>query len=246
MTSSPLLEIDGLTMFYGHAAALSEVSLHVEFGETVALLGANGAGKTTLLHAVSGLKPKAAGRVRFNGHDVTEATTHDIVKAGLVQVPEHRLVLSRMTVLENILVGAHVRDDRVQVQRDIEELLELFPALKPRLSDPAGALSGGQQQMLVLCRGLIAKPRLLLLDEPSLGLSPIMVDQVYEILQGLRARGQAVLVVEQNARKALAISDRAYVLQLGKVALAGPSTSLAEDSRLAYLYLGGGVTTAAP
>jgi len=244
MDGTPLLDVRGLGVAYGAATALSDVTLQVADGETVALLGANGAGKTTLLHALSGLRAKAAGSVHFDGRDITAATPHAIVAAGLVQVPEHRLALGRMSVYENILVGAHVRKDTAKIKSEIADLLELFPALKSRLGDPAAALSGGQQQMLVLCRGLIAKPRLLMLDEPSLGLAPLLVDQVYEVLRGLRDRGQAILVVEQNARKALAISGRAYVLELGRVALEGDSASMANDPRLTHLYLGGSVAPA--
>lgn len=239
MSDGELLTVEDLHVNYGKISALRGVELAVRAGETVAIVGANGAGKSTLLRAVSGLHRPARGRIVFDGADIAGARPYRIVSAGIVQVPEGRMVLKKMTVKENLLAGAHTRRD-AQVDADVERILTLFPVLKERLEDSAGALSGGEQQMLVLGRALIARPRLLMLDEPSLGLAPIIVDQVFDIIAGLRTEGHTVLLVEQNARKALAVSDRAYVMELGRIVVQGESDALADDANVVRSYLGGG------
>lgn len=238
MSAGKLLTIEDLHVSYGKIAALRGVDLAVEAGEAVAIVGANGAGKSTLLRTISGLHRPTRGRIVFDGADIAGARPYRVVSAGIVQVPEGRMVLKKMTVMENLLAGAHTRRDG-RVDSDIERILDLFPALNERLDDSAGALSGGQQQMLVLGRALIARPQLLMLDEPSLGLAPLLVDQVFEIIAGLREEGQTVLLVEQNARKALAVSDRGYVMELGRIATEGKSDALADDAEVVRSYLGG-------
>ena len=232
-----MLEVTKLWVRYGKVAALRGVELSVRRGEIVALIGANGAGKTTLLRAVSGLVPTASGQVVYDRVAITGCAPHRIAAGGLVQVPEGRMILRRLTTRENLLAGAHCRND--DVTADMDRILALFPTLRERLDQPAGLLSGGQQQMLAIGRALIARPRLLMLDEPSLGLAPIVVRDIFRIITRLRDAGNTILLVEQNARKALQIADRAYVLELGEVVLHGAGSDLMQEPRVIESYLGG-------
>lgn len=234
-----LLEVDHLVVSYGAIEAITDVSLTIGEGEVVAVVGANGAGKTTLLSALSGLIRPRAGTLRFAGGDLAAMRPREIVAAGLVQVPEGREVFARMTVRENLLLGTWRRRDRAAAGAEAETTLERFPILARRADELAGNLSGGEQQILALARGLLAAPRLLLLDEPSLGLSPKLVDQVFDIVRGIRSADTAVLLVEQNALRALALADRAYVMESGRTTLSGTGQELLEapEVRLAYLGL---------
>ncbi len=237
-----LLQIDRINTYYGHIQALKEVTLHVNPGEIVALVGANGAGKTTLLHTISGLLRARSGRILFQGQDITKARAAAIVRAGISHVPEHRQVFGTLSVYDNLLLGAYQRyrrDGRKAVQRDIEEIFDLFPRLRERKKQMAGTLSGGEQQMLAIGRGLMARPKLLLLDEPSLGLAPLIVRDLFQLIASLRDRGQTVLLVEQNARAALKLADRAYILETGRIVLEGNAHELLEDPRVQAAYLGG-------
>ncbi len=237
-----LLQIDRINTYYGHIQALKEVTLHVNPGEIVALVGANGAGKTTLLHTISGLLRARSGRILFQGQDITKARAAAIVRAGISHVPEHRQVFGTLSVYDNLLLGAYQRyrrDGRKAVQRDIEEIFDLFPRLRERKKQMAGTLSGGEQQMLAIGRGLMARPKLLLLDEPSLGLAPLIVRDLFQMIASLQDRGQTVLLVEQNARAALKLADRAYILETGRIVLEGNAHELLEDPRVQAAYLGG-------
>jgi branched-chain amino acid transport system ATP-binding protein len=240
--TQPLLEVDDLVVAYGPVAAVRGVALRVEAGATVALIGANGAGKTTTLAALSGLVRPARGSIRFDGQEIAGWRPPRIVDLGLVQVPEGRAVLPQMTVMENLELGGYRRRDRAGLARDLAAMLERFPILGQRRSLPAGSLSGGEQQLLAIARGLLARPRLLLLDEPSMGLAPHLVRQVFGVVREIKAQGTAQLLVEQNARKALAIADFAYVLERGEVVLKGPAAQLAGDPRIVRAYLGGDVS----
>jgi len=233
-----LLAVEDLEAGYGNVRALHGISLAVEPGEVVTIIGSNGAGKTTTLRALSGLVRARAGRITFDGRDLTSRPAHEVVRAGLVQSPEGRLVLKKMSVRENLLAGAQCRRDHAGIVRDLDFLLELFPRLRERLSQLAGTLSGGEQQMLAIARALMAAPKLLMLDEPSLGLAPVMVNRIFEAITTLRARGLTILLVEQNARKALDIADRAYVLQLGRVVGSGTADAIARDESVIRSYLG--------
>ena len=234
-----MLTIRDLTVRYGPIEALKNVSIDVARGEIISIVGANGAGKTTLLRTISGLLRPSAGTIRFEGTEIGGAPSHTIVRAGLVQVPEGRMVLTKLSVLENLLAAAGVRTDKANVPHDIERAMERFPILRERAKQPAGTLSGGQQQMLVIARALMAKPRLLLLDEPSLGLAPVISSQVFGIISEIRREGVTVLLIEQNAKRALAIADRAYVLELGRMVLSGPAAELARHPKVIEAYLGG-------
>jgi branched-chain amino acid transport system ATP-binding protein len=233
-----LLEATGLEASYGAVVALRGVSVRVAAGELVALIGANGAGKSTLLNVLSGLVPARRGQVRFDGQDITRKRAEQRVGLGLVQVPEGREILRRLTVEENLRLGAYRRTDNPGVRADLQAIYARFPVLAERRQLSAGALSGGEQQMLAVGRALMARPRLLLLDEPSLGLAPMLVQQVFDLVRQLRDEGQTVLLVEQNARQALQVSDRAYLLQSGSLVLEGPSKELAADQRVQQAYLG--------
>ena len=224
-------------MEYAGSAALRGVDLHVAPGELVTVIGANGAGKTTLLRAVSGLVPHR-GSIRFEGEDLTGLEPDRIVRRGIVHVPEGRMVLSRMSVRENLLLGAFTRRGDPTVPADLDNILAMFPRLQERLGQLAGSLSGGEQQMLAIGRGLMGRPRLLMLDEPSLGIAPIIVAQIFTILAGIRRRGVTVLLVEQNAVKALAAADRGYALDLGRVSATGTAAELMNDDRVRRAYLG--------
>jgi branched-chain amino acid transport system ATP-binding protein len=233
-----LLEAQGLEAAYGAVVALRGVSLRVAAGELVALIGANGAGKSTLLNVLSGLVPARRGHVLFDGAEVTRLRADLRVARGLVQVPEGREILRRLSVEDNLRLGAYRRNDASAVRQDLEAVYRRFPVLAERRSQSAGTLSGGEQQMLAVGRALLARPRLLLLDEPSLGLAPMLVQQVFQLVSQLRAEGLTVLLVEQNARQALQVADRAYLLQSGSVVLEGPSQELARDPRVQQAYLG--------
>ncbi len=238
--AAPLLEVQGLHVAYGHVEAVRGVSLSVPEGGFVTLIGPNGAGKTSLLSALAGLVRPAAGTVRLAGRDVTGLAAHAAVAAGISLVPEGRAILGRMSIEENLRLAAELRRPRAEVGPAVEEQLRRVPILRERRAQPAGTLSGGQQQMLARARALAARPRILLLDEPSMGLSPLIVRQVFEILETIHREGATILLVEQNARLALAVSREGYVLERGTIVLRGPSSQLAADPRVQSAYLGGG------
>lgn len=231
-----LLTVKGLCVSYGRVQAVRDVSFEAAEGSLVALVGANGAGKTSVLSAVAGLVRPRSGSIVFDGTDVTRWPAHRLVAAGLVQVPEGREVLASMTVAENLQLGGWHRGSRVAA--GMQQMFERFPVLAQRRDSPAGTLSGGEQQMLAIARALVAEPRLLLLDEPSMGLAPKIVDEVFAVITEIRASGTTVMLVEQNARRALAAADVAYVLETGSVAHAGPSAELLADDRVVSAYLG--------
>jgi branched-chain amino acid transport system ATP-binding protein len=237
--AEPLLAVQDLRVSYGHVEAVRGVSLLVDEGRIVTLIGPNGAGKTSLLSALAGLVRPAGGTVRLGGRDVTAVPAHEAVAAGLSLVPEGRAILGRMTVEENLRLAGELRRDRGEVAAAIEDQCRRFPILGERRRAPAGTLSGGEQQMLAFARALVARPRVLLLDEPSMGLSPLLVRRVFEMVQAIHREGTTILLVEQNAKLALAVSDRAYVLERGRIVLEGSSAELAEDPRVRAAYLGG-------
>ena len=234
----PLLELDRVSVSYGPVQAVRDVSLHVDRGEMVTLIGANGAGKSTILRAVSGLARIASGSLRFNDADISKARPDVIVRAGLAHCPEGRQVLARQTIEDNLLLGAYIRTDKAGIARDLEQAYAMFPRLLERRTQLAGTLSGGEQQMLAIARALMSSPRLLLLDEPSLGLAPLVVEEIFAILDRLSAQGMTILLVEQNARLALAHSHRGYVLESGQIAASGDAKGLLEDERVLAAYLG--------
>lgn len=233
------LEIEALSVAYGPVVAVNGVALDVPKGSIVTVVGPNGAGKTSILNAVSGVT-RATGRIRLGGRDISKLSPHARVAAGIVHVPEGRLVLAGMTVRENLELGGY-RRPRAEVARTVQEMEERFPVLGERRNADAASLSGGEQQMLAIARGLVGKPAVLLLDEPSLGLAPKVVAEVFRIVRDLRAGGQTILLVEQNARKSLAVADYGYVLEAGRVVLEGSASALAEDARVQHAYLGGTV-----
>lgn len=238
-----MLEVKNVSTYYGHIQALKEVSLLVNDGEIVSLIGANGAGKTTLLNTVSGIVPPRQGQILLNGKDVTRLSAEKIVGQGISQVPERRQIFADLTVRDNLTLGAFLRlrrGERTAVAQDIERVYDLFPILKERQTQPAGTLSGGEQQMLAIGRGLMAQPKVLLLDEPSLGLAPLLVKEILDVLCNLREMGTTILLVEQNARAALEISDRAYVLETGVVVLSGDAQELIANKEVQKAYLGRG------
>ncbi len=239
MTAAPLLEVKGLHVAYGHVEAVRGVSLSVPEGGFVTLIGPNGAGKTSLLSALAGLVRPAAGTVHLAGRDVTGLPAHAAVAAGISLVPEGRAILGRMSIEENLRLAGELRRPRAEVGPAVEEQLRRFPILGERRAQPAGTLSGGQQQMLAFARALVARPRILLLDEPSMGLSPLLVQQIFEMVRAIHREGTTVLLVEQNARLALSVTEHAYVLERGRVVFEGPSAALAEDPRVRAAYLGG-------
>jgi branched-chain amino acid transport system ATP-binding protein len=238
-----LLEVTGLFARYGAVAALRDVSLEVRAGELVALIGANGAGKSTLLRAIAGLVAPAAGRVTLDGRDVTGQAPEAMIRAGVALVPERRRVFAPLTVLDTLELGGYAlprgRDFRSRLEAGVEEAYRLFPVLRRRRDQLAGTLSGGEQQMLAIGRALMTRPRLLLCDEPSLGLAPLVVAEIMRLLSTLREAGTTILLVEQNARMALRSADRAYVLEVGSVVLSGAAADLLEDDQLKAAYLGG-------
>lgn len=234
-----LLEVKDLQVYYGVIQALKGISFEVNEGEIVTLIGANGAGKTTTMQSIIGLLPSHSGKVIFDGQDITKTPCHKIVHAGLAQVPEGRRIFQELTVYENLLMGGFVQKDQAILKKDIENIYERFPRLAERKNQIAGTLSGGEQQMLAIGRAMMCHPKLLLLDEPSMGLSPLLVDQVFEIIKQLRDEGTTILLVEQNAGKSLAISDRAYVLELGEIVLSGTGAQLIASDEVKKAYLGG-------
>ena len=233
-----LLEIDDIHVFYDKIHALKGVSVHVEPGEIVTLVGGNGAGKSTTLRAISGLLHPREGAIRFEGKVIVGMGAHDIAASGLRHVPEGRRVFGRLTIAENLDMGGFTRADRRQLRADREQMLELFPRLRERYRQLAGTLSGGEQQMLATARALMGKPRLLLMDEPSMGLAPMMVEQVFETMARIKAEGVTILLVEQNAPMALGIADRGYVLESGRIVLEGRGQDLLGDERVQRAYLG--------
>jgi branched-chain amino acid transport system ATP-binding protein len=240
MTAAPLLQISELAVDYGAINALADVSLAIAPGSIVTLIGANGAGKTTTLRAVSGLLRPRAGGITFAGEDITRLPAHEIVARGLAHVPEGRMIFGNLTVDENLAMGAYLQRDRARIARNREYVFSLFPRLQERLTQLAGTLSGGEQQMLAIGRALMGDPRLLMLDEPSLGIAPKLVTTIYEkIVEINRTHGITILLVEQNANLALEISHQAYVLETGRVVMSGPSATLRADPQLKAAYLGG-------
>jgi branched-chain amino acid transport system ATP-binding protein len=233
-----LLKVTGLKVAYGGIQAVKGVSFEVQQGELVSLIGANGAGKTTTLKAVTGIQPVAAGEIEFMGKPIKGQGAWDLVKQGLVMVPEGRGVFARMSIIENLQMGAFVRNDKAEIAADIDKVFGIFPRLKERAAQLAGTLSGGEQQMLAMGRGLMARPKVLLLDEPSMGLSPIMVDKIFEVVADIHGRGTTVLLVEQNASRALSLADRGYVMDSGEVTMSGEAKQLLADPRVRAAYLG--------
>ncbi len=233
------LEIDGLEVAYGHTPAVRGISINVPEGQVVCLIGANGAGKTTTMRAISGLVRPRAGRIQFAGRDITGQSAHRIAATGLRQVPEGRQCFAELTVAENLALGAYLVPDRGEIARRQESVLARFPRLRERLGQLAGSMSGGEQQMLAIGRALMGAPRLLLLDEPSMGLAPLFVEEIFAIIAALKAEGTTILLVEQNASAALDIADHAYVLENGRVVLSGPATEVANNPAVAAAYLGG-------
>ncbi len=233
-----VLELDNLHVFYGNIHALRGLSMHIDSNEIVTLIGANGAGKTTTLNAVSSILAPADGEVRFEGEALTYVAPHDVVGRGIVQVPEGRRIFGRLTVAENLRMGAFLRKDKQEISRAEEHVLSMFPALKDRLRQIAGTLSGGEQQMLAMARGLMSNPRVLLLDEPSMGLAPMLVETIFEAVQTIRQQGVPVLLVEQNAFMALQIADRGYVIETGQIVLEGTGAELLDNDDVKRAYLG--------
>jgi branched-chain amino acid transport system ATP-binding protein len=236
-----ILELEDVHTFYGSIEALKGISITVGQGEIVTLIGANGAGKSTTLRSINGLNHPRRGRIRFQGRDITEAPAHDIVKSGIAQSPEGRRLFPRMTVLENLLMGTFQREDRTDrkaVDGDLDRVYSLFPRLAERKQQKAGTLSGGEQQMVAIGRALMAHPKLLLLDEPSMGLAPIFVERIFEIIREINSQGTPILLVEQNALMALDVASRGYVLETGRVALADDAKKLKENEQVKKTYLG--------
>ena len=238
---TPLLRVDDIQTYYGSIQALKGVSLEVHEGEIVTLIGANGAGKSTTLRSINGLNSPRRGRIRFQGRDITHASAHDIVEQGISQSPEGRRLFPRMSVLENLEMGTFQRADRGNrkaVSQDLDRVYELFPRLNERKAQKAGTLSGGEQQMVAIGRALMARPKLLLLDEPSMGLAPIFVERIFEIIREINSQGTPILLVEQNALMALDVANRGYVLETGKIALADDAKKLKENPDVQRTYLG--------
>ena len=234
-----LLEVKGLEVYYGVIQALKGIDFEVNEGEIVTLIGANGAGKTTTMQSVIGLIPPKAGTVSFEGKEITHLPCHKIVSLGMSQVLEGRRVFQELTVYQNLLMGAYIQKDKKAIKEDIEKIYARFPRLEERKNQIAGTLSGGEQQMLAMGRALMSRPKLLMLDEPSMGLSPLLVDEVFTIIKDLNKEGTTVLLVEQNAGKSLAISDRAYVLENGRIVLSGTGEELLQSEEVKKAYLGG-------
>ena len=234
-----MLKVQKLSVSYGAINALREISFNVEQGEIISLIGSNGAGKTTTLHAVSNIIKKRGGKIEFEGEDITNLAPDQIVRRRLIQVPEGRRIFLNLSVRDNLEMGAFTRNDKSGIKADMEKVFELFPRLKERITQISGTLSGGELQMLAMGRGLMAQPKLLLLDEPSMGLAPILVDEIFEIIQKINKAGTTILLVEQNAFKALSISNRAYVLETGSITKDGDARELAKDPAVKEAYLGG-------
>ena len=233
-----MLEIRDLEVYYGMIQAIKGISFEVNQGEVIALIGANGAGKTTILHTVTGLIAPKAGSIVFEGQDITKIPAHKIVSMGMAHVPEGRRVFAQLSVYDNLKMGAYTRKDKNEIEESLEMVYKRFPRLEERKNQMAGTLSGGEQQMLAMGRALMSKPKIILMDEPSLGLSPIFVNEIFDIIQEVSASGTTVLLVEQNAKKALSIADRAYVLETGNIALEGDAKVLMNDDSIKKAYLG--------
>ncbi len=236
--STTLLKVTGLKVAYGGIQAVKGVSFEVQQGELVSLIGANGAGKTTTLKAVTGTQAPADGHIEFMGRSIKGQGAWDLVAQGLVMVPEGRGTFTRMTITENLQMGAFVRNDKAEIEADIDKVFTIFPRLKERAMQLAGTMSGGEQQMLAMGRALMARPKVLLLDEPSMGLSPIMVDKIFEVVADIHSRGTTVLLVEQNASRALGLADRGYVMESGEITMTGPAKQLLSDPKVRAAYLG--------
>ncbi|TSE21348.1 High-affinity branched-chain amino acid transport ATP-binding protein LivF [Tepidimonas alkaliphilus] len=236
--ANTLLKVTGLKVSYGGIKAVKGIDLEVREGELVTLIGSNGAGKTTTMKAITGMLLAEAGEIVYQGQPIRGVGSWDLVKRGLAMVPEGRGVFTRMTIVENLLMGAYTRRDKAEIQRDIERMFALFPRLKERKDQLAGTMSGGEQQMLAMARALMSRPRLLLLDEPSMGLSPIMVDKIFEVVRDVHAQGMTILLVEQNARRALQVADRGYVMDSGEIIMHGEAKAMLDDPKVRAAYLG--------
>lgn len=235
-----LLEIQNLNVFYGAIHALKDVSLKVDEGEIITLIGSNGAGKSTTLRAISGLIPVKSGSIIFEGKDLAKKSNSvQVVKSGIMQVPEGRRIFADMTVYDNLLMGAYLRKDKSEIKKDIDKMCERFPILGKRRGQLAGTLSGGEQQMLAMSRALMGRPRLLLLDEPSMGLSPVLVQEIFNIITEINRDGTTILVVEQNANMALSVASRAYIMETGRITMSGDAKELAKSDEVRKAYLGG-------
>jgi branched-chain amino acid transport system ATP-binding protein len=233
-----LLEVKDIHSYYGHIHALRGVSLTVEEGEIVTLIGSNGAGKTTTLRSINGILPPKEGKIIFRGDEIQGNPAHDMIRRGIAQSPEGRKIFSRMTVLENLEMGAYHRNDRSEIKEDMDRVYDLFPRLKEREKQEAGTMSGGEQQMLSIARALMGRPKLLLLDEPSMGLAPVLVERIFQTIEEINQQGTTMLLVEQNANVALEVATRGYVLETGKVVNAAPARDLKQDPRVREAYLG--------
>ena len=233
-----MLSVNNLQVHYGMIQAIKDVSFDVNEGEVIALIGANGAGKTTILHTISGLLQPTRGNVMFEGKDITKVPAHKIVSLGMAHVPEGRRVFAQLSVLENLKLGAYTRKDKTEMEETLKMIYQRFPRLEERKNQVAGTLSGGEQQMLAMGRALMSHPKIILMDEPSMGLSPIFVEEVFKIIRDISAEGTTVLLVEQNAKKALTIADRAYVLETGNIILQGDAKKLMNDESVKKAYLG--------
>ncbi len=233
-----MLEVKDLQVYYGVIQAIRDVSFEVNEGEVIALIGANGAGKTTILHTVTGLIPARGGEVIFEGTDLLKIPAHKIVPLGIAHIPEGRHVFAQLSVYENLLMGAFTRKDKAEIEESLEGVYQRFPRLRERKNQFAGTLSGGEQQMLAMGRALMSKPRIILMDEPSMGLSPILVGEIFDIIKSISKSGTTVLLVEQNAKKALSIADRAYVLETGKIVLTDAAKKLMDNEQVKKAYLG--------
>ena len=235
-----MLSVKNINVYYGSIHAIKDVSFHVNEGEIVTLIGANGAGKTTTMHAISGLLKLQSGEINYCGQTISKMEAHKIIRLGLAQVPEGRRVFSGLTVQQNLQMGAYTRrDGKEAIQNDFDMVFDLLPRLKERRNQPAGTLSGGEQQMLAMGRALMSHPKVLMLDEPSMGLAPILVEQIFEIIENLHAQGTTILLVEQNAQMALSVAHRGYVLETGKIVTTGSGEELLEDEAVKKAYLGG-------
>jgi branched-chain amino acid transport system ATP-binding protein len=236
--TTTMLEIKDLAVNYGGIKAVKGISLNVQQGELVSLIGANGAGKTTTMKAITGILPKTSGSVSYMGKDTANQGSFDLVRQGLAMVPEGRGVFTRMSITENLQMGAYIRDDKPEIEADIDKVFGIFPRLKERKDQLAGTMSGGEQQMLAMGRALMSRPKLLLLDEPSMGLSPIMVDKIFEVVDNIHKQGVTILLVEQNAKRALEVATRGYVMDSGLITLSGEANMLLHDPKVRAAYLG--------
>jgi len=234
----PLLEVENIHSYYGNIHALRGVSLTVEEGEVVTLIGSNGAGKTTTLRSIHGILPPRKGKIIFRGEEIQGTPAHDMIKKGIAQSPEGRKIFHRMTVLENLEMGAYYRNDRAGIAEDMERVFDLFPRLKERVKQEAGTMSGGEQQMLAIGRSLMSRPKLLLLDEPSMGLAPVLVERIFQTIEEINRQGTTILLVEQNANVALEIASRGYVLETGSIVNSASAEKLREDPKVREAYLG--------